>query len=525
MSSSKRIFVLLITTLIILTTCTTTPTPSNTPTSSPPATATHIPTSTTTSTQVPAPTYTPTSTEIVFDSPVREITVLYTNDEQGWMEGVEEGRGAANMVGVWQKKHGYSPDGPFLILSGGDMWTGAAISTWYEGESMVNVMNSMHYSAAALGNHEFDFGLDVLAERSSQMDFPLLSANMYYRSDGSRPTDLGISPYTIKEVNGIRIAIIGLTTTITPTITFPKYVGGFVFEEYWEALEKIVPEVKLAGADLILVPAHVCLEELNSLARVAGELGVHLLGGGHCEELSSSIVNHIVILEGGHNMETYAYATFSVDVEEGTVKIISHGTDFNYDGATDPSIKEVVDIWREKSDAEINIAIGYSQNGMDITSPVLRKIIVESWLVEFPNADIALCNLGGIRDSLKPGEITISDIISILPFDNAIVQIELSGRDIQNILAERGDNFAIGGLTRHAGRWEFRKNGEPLDSNDRYIVLVNDYMYEGSYTFRGLDPNGYYLSINYRQPLINWVIDQASDIDHPLEDFLNALTE
>jgi hypothetical protein len=50
-------------------------------------------------------------------------------------------------------------------------------------------------------------------------------------------------------------------------------------------------------------------------------------------------------------------------------------------------------------------------------------------------------------------------------------------------------------------------------------------MYEGSYSFRGLDPNGYYLSINYRQPLINWLIDQASDIDHPLEDFLYALTE
>ena len=405
------------------------------------------------------------------------------------------------------------------------MWTGAAISTWYEGESMVKVMNSMQYSAAALGNHEFDFGLDVLAERTSQMDFPLLSANIYYRSDGSRPTDLGISPFTIKEINGIRIAIIGLTTTITPTITFPKIVGGFVFEEYWEALVKVVPEVKLAGADLILVPAHVCLEELNSLARVVGELGVHLLGGGHCEELSSSIVNDIVILEGGHNMETYAFATFSVDVEEGTVDIISHGTDFNYDGATDPAIEDVVEIWREKSDAEINVAIGYSQYGMDISSPVLRKIIIESWLIEFPNADIALVNLGGIRDSLKPGEITISDIISILPFDNAIVQVELSGRDIKNILAERGDNFSIGGLTQHTGRWELRKNGEPLDSNDTYIVLVNDYMYEGSYSFRELDPNGYYTSINYRQPLINWVIDQTSDIDHPLENFLNALTE
>src|SRR3972149_11171560 len=98
----------------------------------------------------------------------RQLTVLYTNDEDGWMEGVAKGRGAANLLGLGREKEGYTPDGPYLILSGGDNWTGPAISTWFQGLGMVEVMNAMGYAASAIGNHEFDFGLDILKTRISE---------------------------------------------------------------------------------------------------------------------------------------------------------------------------------------------------------------------------------------------------------------------------------------------------------------------------------------------------------------------
>ena len=112
---------------------------------------------------------------------IRELTVLYSNDEHGWMEGVEPGRGAANLLGLWREKEGYSEDGPFLLLSGGDHWTGPAISTWFEGEGMVEVMNTMGYDATAIGNHEFDFGLDNLELRIQQANFPYLAANIQWK--------------------------------------------------------------------------------------------------------------------------------------------------------------------------------------------------------------------------------------------------------------------------------------------------------------------------------------------------------
>ena len=106
------------------------------------------------------------------------IIILYTNDEHGWMEATDTHGGAAGMMGLWKNNEDYTETGPFLILSGGDMWTGPAISTWTKGESMVDVMNAINYDAAAIGNHEFDFKIEGLNQRIAQSDFSFLSANI-----------------------------------------------------------------------------------------------------------------------------------------------------------------------------------------------------------------------------------------------------------------------------------------------------------------------------------------------------------
>ena len=108
------------------------------------------------------------------NSDVRTLTVLYTNDEHGWMEGVTPAQSAANLYGLWQVQEAFDPQGPFLVLSGGDNWTGPAVSTMVAGESMVEVMNRKHYAASAVGNHEFDFGLDTLRQRKEKSRYKFL---------------------------------------------------------------------------------------------------------------------------------------------------------------------------------------------------------------------------------------------------------------------------------------------------------------------------------------------------------------
>jgi len=134
------------------------------------------------------------------------LTVFYTNDEHGWMEPFDDlAGGASGMLGRWKEVEGYDGKDSFLVLSGGDMWTGPAISSWFKGESMVNVMNAMGYDAAAIGNHEFDFTVEVLTNNMSKMNFPLLSANIKEKNSGNIPSFA--KPYLITK-SGLNLIII-----------------------------------------------------------------------------------------------------------------------------------------------------------------------------------------------------------------------------------------------------------------------------------------------------------------------------
>ncbi|MCK4903986.1 MAG: hypothetical protein KAS35_04785, partial [Candidatus Marinimicrobia bacterium] len=164
------------------------------------------------------------------DDDTHTIVILYTNDEHGWIEKSEYTDGAANMMGLWREIEGYNGDDRYLLLSGGDNWTGPAISTWFEGESTVDVMNAMEYDASAIGNHEFDFKVDGLYERIEQAEFPYLSANIREKVSGEIP-DFA-TPYIIKDIDGVLVGIIGLTTTSTPYSTFPDFVVDYDFIEY-----------------------------------------------------------------------------------------------------------------------------------------------------------------------------------------------------------------------------------------------------------------------------------------------------
>jgi len=243
----------------------------------------------------------------------RVLTVLYTNDEHGWMEGMSPGQGAANLYRLWQENDGYTPDGDFLVLSGGDNFTGPAISTWVQGKSQVEVMNAMAYDASAVGNHEFDFGLQALAQRIDEADYDYLGANIRWKTNAQEPFDLGLARWTLKSVNGIEVAIIGLTTTSTPYVTNPDYVSDLDFTDYESAVRDIMPDIAAANPDLVFIISHVCMDELEPLVARLQDLDITLAGGGHCNELVARRQDDTVILGGGFHFTSYAKASFRLD--------------------------------------------------------------------------------------------------------------------------------------------------------------------------------------------------------------------
>ena len=472
-----------------------------------------------------APAAAPTATRTVPTSP-RRLTVLYTNDEHGWMDGVSKGQGAANLLGLWREKEGYTPDGPFLILSGGDNWTGPAISTWFQGLSMVEVMNAMGYAASTIGNHEFDFGLDILKTRLSEAHFPYVSANLRYKRDGSTPTELGIQPYVVVDVNSLRVGITGLTTYATATSANPAYLKDFTFKDYEAALREIVPQARAAGAEILLVAGHACPEELVPLAGRIKDLDIQFFGAGHCETPFSKQVGDTLILTGRSHLQGYAFATFEYDPSTRAVGILQYGINDNQGGAEDQAAAEIIARWRKTTDAQLDVQVGYLKRTITRSSSEIRALIVKSWLIGYPTADIAITNPGGIRDDLKAGPVTLEDIISMMPFDNVLINVKLTGKQVTQVL-NTAASPVIGGLHQQGNNWVLNKTGEPLDTDTTYSVLVNDFMYNGGdgYTLLAKsDPNGYNTAINWRQPVIDWVKAQNSTPANPLDEAIQALS-
>lgn len=447
----------------------------------------------------------------------RSLTVLYTNDEHGWMEGVEESLGAANLFSVWQDQEGYTKDGPFLLLSGGDNWTGPAISTWVEGASMVDLMNTMDYDASAIGNHEFDFGLDALSSRTSEARFPYLSANIKWRETGADLSAIGVYPYTIKQVNGIKVAIIGLTTLDTPITTSPVNVKELEFFSYEQAVRDTVAQIDKDQPDLLFIISHVCIDELAQLAQKIEDLKIDLIGAGHCNELLAQRQGSAVMLGGGSKFETYAKAKFVLD-PSGAIADVSYSTHSNIPAEDDAEIASLISQWRKVSEEALSVSLGFNAVDLEQSSSALRQAIIDSWLIQYPIADIAITNAGGLREGLQAGEITFGDVFNIMPFDNTIIAADVPGHVILEVLAS-GTRPVQAGLRDGESGPVLIKTGEPLEMQAVYRVLINSFMYQGGDNYGPIaefDPDGVDTEMSYRQPFVLWLQGLATNSLNPL---------
>lgn len=445
------------------------------------------------------------------------VTVLFTNDEHGWMEATDTHSGAAGMMGQWRSKEGYTEEGPFLIVSGGDMWTGPAISSWTEGESMAEVMNALQYDVAAIGNHEFDFGIETLGERQSESIFPFLSANIREKATGQRPAFA--KPFTIFDVHGVNVGVIGLTTVQTPTITFPTITGPYEFIDYETALRETVPKVRQHGADVILVTAHTCTVNLLPLADTFAELGLTMVAGGHCNHKRVEFVQGIPVVEANSFLRFYGKIHFDYDFDTGGVAQIDAELVENNGTDIDADVQAVVDFWKQETDGILNQVIGYTENGIQKASPAMGNMVTDSWLIGFPENQIAITNGGSIRQDIAPGEITRGDILGLMPFENFLYELKLTGEEI---LANVDCCFPLlGGMTRANGGMLL--DGTPLDPNEVYGVLTTDFLYlgGGGYLFGQQDPNPFDTGLNYREPLIEWILSLDTSPANPLDNYLN----
>jgi len=477
-------------------------------------------------TSVPAATATP-------DTAPRDIVIIHTSDEHGYLEPIESGsvaKGGATLVSALWASRGYdplAPDSNVLLLSSGDNWTGPAISTWFKGESAVEAMTAMGYRASVPGNHEFDFGLDVLDARLRQAKFPYLAANVLDTNTGQQSGRF--EPYTIVEVNGIRVGVIGLALRSTANSTAAKNVEGLRFGDYEPALREWVPQARQAGAQVLVVQAHACAEELLPLAAAVQDLDIALIEGGHCHVAMADRAGKTLVAAASSAWQDYVLTRLVIDPQSGTVldadqKLVDVNAPTSKSLPTAPlAVQKVVTRWHERAQTALGEVIGYTKTGVGQHSPEMHNLLVDSWLWAYPNAQIAISNTGGFRASLNSGEITLGEMVGVLPFDNELLEIEATGSQIVQALASAPDALVIGGAMMRGNRL-IMADGREAEANATYRLLITDYLYDNvKYPFARFDQQPYETSINWRQPVIDWIQAQRSSREQPLEQLLDPM--
>ncbi len=447
---------------------------------------------------------------------IRHLIILYTNDEHGWMEPYKETYGAAGIARLWREREHLTPNSHFLVLSGGDMWTGPALSTALRGESMAEVMNIMGYQAAAIGNHDFDFGLDALRDHLTQSDFPFLSANIRERDGGAIP-DFA-TPFVVLEVNGVKVGLIGLTTTETKIDTKPEAVAGLEFLPYRDVVPTYAVQARDAGAELLILLTHVCAAETRDLAPLAAELGISIITGGHCHEEINEVIEGVQLVESGFFMRGYMRMELLFDRR--TLEIIELETELvrNTSRRRDSEVLELMETWHGQADPGLWEVIGYSDTQIDRKSPEMAALLLTSWLEAWPRADVAIASPRYVQQDLYPGDITVGTIWGLLSTTNELVEIELTGAQLLNTIQARRP--LIVGVSRDGET--LLASGEAIDPDGSYVALVPDAIFAGGnyYEFYKFDPNPTYTGIDWRQPPIEWIRSSGSTRRQPISAFL-----
>ena len=437
---------------------------------------------------------------------VLKITILHLNDLHGHIlpyidKSVNENTpvsGSATLAEMIEEERAANPDGT-LLLAAGDMFQGTPVSNIFKGKPVIDVMNYLKFDAMALGNHEFDWGRENLGNLITSADFPFLSGNIL-ESDGKILP--GVRPYVILSRKGLKIAIIGATTPETAYSTKPTNIAGLTFSDPVEMLPALVRDVRDQGANLVILLSHLGLDVDKDVARHVP--GIDVIVGGHSHTVVTDplpVGNTIIVQAGYYGLYL---GVLKLEVDKATHKILDYNKEHElkpvFSGTDKPRAEKVAQMvgkYNEMIETEFSKVVGATS--VDLTrNPVAESNIGDllcDAMREATGADIALQHGGGIRADLLRGKIRLNEVYTVLPFDNFLVLMTLSGGQILRLLEQSGSlngkilqvagMTVVFDLTKPAGTRVVKAlvGGAALDAARDYRVATNDFLAAGGDEF------------------------------------------
>jgi 2',3'-cyclic-nucleotide 2'-phosphodiesterase (5'-nucleotidase family) len=443
------------------------------------------------------------------------VHVLATGDMHGWLENQSsDGQtvgGAAEMLAYWKRMEGYTPKG-FLVLGCGDFNTGQALATTFQGDPTVEVMNAMGYDACALGNHEFDNGVGRIPHWAEMARFPFVVANLTKKDD--KQPDLAV-PYLINDEQGVKVGVIGLITYGLDELRVKA--GNYTIAPYADTLRKYVPEVRAKGAQMIIVVSHIPKDDLKKLAESVADLNIPLMLGGHDHELTQTKVKNTWVVNNGLWWDSYSRIDLDWNAKTGkaTVLVAKQVWLQQENTNADKAVADIIKRWRARFSDEYETVLGYTTRGL-MRQDGIYNFINDITLAMTPDADVALTNNGGLRSDIPSGKITKATIISVMPFNNALTRINITGAQLLEYLPQ-GEFIGIAGLRYDGKQYLSMKTGKPVEPAASYTVLLNSFMYATSDLLKQADPKPQQAYADWRQPVFAWLAKHPTSKEQPLD--------
>ena len=375
-------------------------------------------------------------------------------------------------------------EGNIIIVSSGDMFSGNPIVDFHEekGYPVIDLMNRIGFDVAALGNHEFDYGQDVLNERMEQAQFDMLCANM--ESESPLLEDVPAT-LTIKE-GDLKISFVGVIETngkpgaLIPS-THPNKLEYLTFRDAADVLGDYSGFKDEQESDLLILVSHLG-HNTDDHGTCDYSVARHFpffdaIIGGHSHSIQDTTINGVHIYQSGAYLNYLGKITFTIKNRE----IISENfelIDLNEYAEKDEELHSVIDSYN--SNPAFQEVIG--TNSVHMTRNRTVGCFCTDALRGYIDADMSIQNPGGIRSDLDEGEITVLEIYRIDPFNNGLMEYEMTVGEIRSFLAGSGAGFYYSGviLENEPGYGVVIKDeeGNVYDDNQVFSIAINDYIPE-----------------------------------------------
>ncbi|GAD80296.1 bifunctional UDP-sugar hydrolase/5'-nucleotidase UshA [Vibrio ezurae] len=416
---------------------------------------------------------------------VQKLTILHTNDHHGrfWPNKYGELGMAARKTLIDQiRQEVESEGGAVLLLSGGDINTGVPESDLLDAEPDFKGMTLLGYDAMAIGNHEFDNPLSVLEKQQQWAKFPMLSANIYEKQSQQRK----FQPYQMFDKDGLKIAVIGLTTEDTAKIGNPEYIQGLEFRDPKSEARQLLKEIETREQpDITIAVTHMGHYQNGqhggnapgdvALARYLPEGALDMVIGGHSQEPVCMEGPNLVKKNfkpgdacqpdqqnGTWIMQAFEWGKYvgraDYEYSDGELELVHYALvpinltkKVEVDGKkqrvivgekieADSDIEDFLTPYQEQGQAKLNVKIAQSngklegdRNKVRFEQTNLGRLIATAHM-QRAKADFGVMNSGGVRDSIAEGDITYKDVLTVQPFGNIITYVDMKGSEILDYL-------------------------------------------------------------------------------------------